>query len=47
MKNFAEANVREINGYNAKVDSIEVPEGQAPAKKMPQIGLENFKEFSP
>lgn len=25
---FAEANVREINGYNAKVDSIEVPEGQ-------------------
>lgn len=34
---FAEANVREINGYNAKVDSIEVPEGQERPKKMPQI----------
>ena len=34
---FAAANVREINGYNAKVDSIEVPEGQERSKKMPQI----------
>lgn len=34
---FAEANVREINGYNAKVDSIEVPEGQERPQKMPQI----------
>ena len=34
---FAEANVREINGYNAKVDSIEVPDGQERPEKMPQI----------
>lgn len=34
---FAEANVREINGYNAKVDSIEVPEGQEHPQRMPQI----------
>ena len=34
---FAGANVREINGYNAKVDSIEVPEGQERPQKMPQI----------
>ena len=34
---FAEANVREINGYNAKVDSIEVPEDQERPQKMPQI----------
>ena len=34
---FAESNVREINGYNAKVDSIQVPEGQERPKKMPQI----------
>ena len=34
---FAEANVREINGYNAKVDSLEVLEGQKRPKKMPQI----------
>lgn len=34
---FAEANVREINGYNAKVDSLAVPEGQERPKKMPQI----------
>lgn len=34
---FAAANVREINGYNAKVDSIEVPEDQERPKKMPQI----------
>lgn len=29
--------MREINGYNAKVDSIEVPEGQERPQKMPQI----------
>ncbi len=34
---FAEANVREINGYNAKVDTIEVPEGTERPQKMPQI----------
>ena len=34
---FAEANVREINGYNAKIEKIEVPEGQEVPKKMPQI----------
>lgn len=34
---FAEANVREINGYNAKVDSIKVPEDQERPQKMPQI----------
>ena len=34
---FAQANVREINGYNAKVDSIEVSEGQERPQKMPQI----------
>ena len=34
---FAQANVREINGYNAKVDSIEVPEATERPQKMPQI----------
>ena len=34
---FAEANVREISGYNAKVDSIQVPEGVERPKKLPQI----------
>lgn len=34
---FAAANVREISGYNAKVDSIEVPEGAERPKKLPQI----------
>ena len=34
---FAEINVRDINGYNARVDSIQVPEGQERPKKMPQI----------
>ncbi len=34
---FAEANVREINGYNDKIESIRVPEGQERPKKMPQI----------
>ena len=34
---FAGANVREINGYNSKVDAIQVPEGQERPEKMPQI----------
>lgn len=34
---FAEANVREISGYNAKVDSLQVPEGAEKPKKLPQI----------
>lgn len=34
---FADANVREINGYNEKIASIEVPEGQEPPKKMERI----------
>ena len=34
---FAEVNVRNMAGYNAKIDSIEVPEGQERPKKMPQI----------
>lgn len=34
---FAETGVREINGYNEKVDLIEVPEGQERPKKMERI----------
>lgn len=34
---FAEASVRKFEEYNAKVDKIEVPEGQEPPKKMAQI----------
>jgi S-DNA-T family DNA segregation ATPase FtsK/SpoIIIE len=34
---FAEAGVRDINGYNARVSSIQVPEGQERPKKLPQI----------
>ena len=34
---FAEIGVRDISGYNARVDSIQVPEGQERPKKMPQI----------
>ncbi len=34
---FAEIGVRDIHGYNSRVDSIEVPEGQDAPKKMPQI----------
>ncbi len=34
---FAECGVREINGYNAKTESVTVPEGQERPKKMPQI----------
>ena len=34
---FAEIGVRDIHGYNARIDSIHVPEGQERPKKMPQI----------
>ncbi len=34
---FAEANVREMNGYNEKISRITVPEGEEPPKKLPQI----------
>ena len=34
---FAECGVRDLNGYNSRVDSIQVPEGQERPKKMPQI----------
>ena len=34
---FAEAGVRDINGYNARVSTIQVPEGQERPKKLPQI----------
>ena len=34
---FAEIGVRDIHGYNARIDSIQVPEGQERPKKLPQI----------
>lgn len=34
---FAEINVRDINGYNSRIDSIQVPDGQERPKKLPQI----------
>ena len=34
---FAEIGVRDIHGYNARVDSVQAPEGQEKPKKMPQI----------
>lgn len=34
---FAEIGVRDINGYNARVDQVQAPEGQEKPKKMPQI----------
>lgn len=34
---FAELGVRDISGYNARVDAVHVPEGQERQKKMPQI----------
>lgn len=34
---FADANVREINGYNEKIEKMEVPEGQERPKKMERI----------
>ena len=34
---FAEIGVRDIHGYNSRIDSVSVPEGQERPKKMPQI----------
>ena len=34
---FAEIGVRDIHGYNARIDSVTVPDGQEAPKKMPQI----------
>ena len=34
---FAEIGVRDIHGYNARIDSVRPPEGQEKPKKMPQI----------
>uniref|UniRef100_UPI0040564E68 DNA translocase FtsK 4TM domain-containing protein n=1 Tax=Agathobacter sp. TaxID=2021311 RepID=UPI0040564E68 len=34
---FAKAGVREINGYNTKIESVTIPEGQEKPKKLPQI----------
>lgn len=34
---FAEIGVRDIHGYNARIESVQVPEGQEAPKKMPQI----------
>lgn len=34
---FAEIGVRDIHGYNARVDSVQAPDGQEKPKKMPQI----------
>lgn len=36
-KKFAKFNVRDLKGYNAKVEKMEVPEGEQPPEKMPQI----------
>ena len=34
---FAEIGVRDIHGYNARIDSVTPPDGQEKPKKMPQI----------
>jgi len=34
---FAEIGVRDIHGYNSRIDSVTPPEGQEKPKKMPQI----------
>ena len=36
-KKFAQLGVRDLKGYNAKIAGIEVPEGEEPPKKMPQL----------
>lgn len=36
-KKFAQMNVRDLKGYNAKIEKTEVPEGGVPLEKMPQI----------
>ena len=36
-RKFADYNVRDLKGYNKKIETISVPEGETPPKKMPQI----------
>jgi len=36
-KKFAKFNVRDLKGYNAKVEKMEVPDGEQPPERMPQI----------
>ena len=36
-KKFAQMNVRDLKGYNAKIEKLEVAEGETPPAKMPQI----------
>ncbi len=36
-RKFADYNVRDLKGYNKKIESMPVPEGQEAPKKMPQI----------
>lgn len=36
-KKFEKFNVRDLKGYNAKVEKMEAPEGEQPPEKMPQI----------
>ena len=36
-RRFADYNVRDLKGYNKKIESMPVPEGQEVPKKMPQI----------
>lgn len=36
-RKFADYNVRDLKGYNKKIEAMPVPEGQEPPKKMPQI----------
>jgi len=36
-RKFADYNVRDLNGYNKKIETMPVPEGEEAPKKMPQI----------
>ena len=36
-RKFADYNVRDLKGYNKKIETMPVPEGEEPPKKMPQI----------
>ncbi len=36
-RKFADYNVRDLKGYNKKIETLSVPEGETPPKKMPQI----------
>ena len=36
-RKFADYNVRDLKGYNKKIETISVPEGEEAPKKMPQI----------